>query len=64
MDVKLVRYIKIRGDANPHDPGKKDYFMRRRRGEVYRELTAPGWKRSSGHSPDETPWDTAIKLLG
>ena len=70
MDVKLVRYIKIRGAANPHNPNHKDYFMRRRRGQVYRELTAPGWKRPS-HEEDSTDTrsnkqtrNTAIKLLG
>ena len=42
MDVKLVRHVKVRGDTNPHNARNKDYFMWRRRGQIYRELTGPG----------------------
>ena len=57
-DVKLVRYIKVRGGANPHRAEEKRYFMWRRKGRITQERTSPGRKRSKG-----TP-ATAIKLLG
>lgn len=40
-DVKLVRYIKIRGAANPHSAADKDYFIWRREGSNTRELPTP-----------------------
>ena len=57
-DVKLVRYIKIRGGSNPHRAEEKHYFMWRRKGRITQERPSPGRKRSQ-----ETP-GTVIKLLG
>jgi RNA-directed DNA polymerase len=56
MDVKIVRHVKIRGNANPYDPEQEMYFESRMEKKAEDELRGRGriyylWKKQNGICP-------------
>jgi RNA-directed DNA polymerase len=54
--VAVARHVKIRGDANPYDPGWEGYFEERLLSKMRGTLTGRGriqylWERQKGRCP-------------
>jgi RNA-directed DNA polymerase len=74
-DVKITRYAKLKGDANPYDPEWKEYFEKRETRLMLQSAKGRGsivriWKRQQRKCPycgelitRNTPWRVSEKVV-
>ena len=72
--VKIVRHVKIRGEANPYDPAWEDYFDKRLYAKMELTLVGRGqiqwlWRGQQGRCPgcgqmlrEEEPWQVHHRI--